>query len=151
MPKKYEREIEEILRNMERSAPKQPFGQRIRRKPEGRTRRPGRLPSFNFGPSEWFLLIAWVAALLAGGWAYAHLNLVTGELGTNLFTGILAVISLICLLMIVVLPFLSRPRYHGQSFDNGKITPLRRNPLNSLRTRWNLFQLKMRYRRRKDH
>ena len=150
MPKKYEREIEEILRNMERSAPKPTFGQRLRRRPEPRAKRPARLPSFNFGLSEWCLLIAWAAALLGGGWAYAHYNLNTGESGTSIFTGGLAVVSLVCLLIIVILPFITRSRYPRQSANNGKITPLRRNPLSSFRTRWNLFQLKLRYRRRKD-
>jgi hypothetical protein len=150
MPKKYEREIEEILRNMERSAPKQPFGQRIRRRAEGRPKRPTRLPSFNFGLSEWCLLIAWVSALIAGGWAYANLDLSTGVLGTNIYTGSLAVVSVACLLVIVILPFLARSRYSRQNADNRRITPISRNPLSSLRTRWNLFQLKLRYRRRRD-
>jgi hypothetical protein len=147
MPKKYEREIEEILRNMERSAPKPTFGQRIRRRPDVRAKRPARMPSFNFGLSEWCLLIAWAAALLGGGWAYAHTNIFTGEPGTNIFTGGLAVLSLVCLLIIVILPFVTRSRYPRPGGDNGKITRVRRNPLSSLRTRWNLFQLKMRYRR----
>ena|SRR5579864_8619214 len=151
MPKKYEREIEEILRNMERSAPKPTFGQRIRRRPEARAKRPVRLPSFNFGLSEWCLLIALAAALLAGGWAYAHINIVTDDPGTSLFTGILAAISVTCLFLVIILPFISQSRYRGQSSINGKITPMHRNPLSSLRTRWNLFQLKMRYRRGKDH
>jgi hypothetical protein len=150
MPKKYEREIEEILRNMERSAPKPTLGQRIRRRPEGRSRGASRLPSFNFGFPEWCLLLAWAAALIAGGWAYAHVSF-AGEDGTSLFTGVLAAFSVVCLLFVVLSSFLSRSRFPGRpSAGIGNVTPMRRNPLSSLRTRWNLFILKLRYRRRRD-
>jgi hypothetical protein len=151
MSKKYEREIEEILRNMEHSAPRSGFGQRIRRRPERvRAKRSFRLPSIKFGLSEWCLLIAWAGALLAGGWAYAHIDLSAGDSGTSLFTGILAAISVACLFIVVILPFLSPSRPSSRSTRNGAPTPLRSNPLSSLRTRWNLFQLKLRYRRRRD-
>jgi len=39
------------------------------------------MPSFNFSTSEWLLIIAWGAALLAGGWAFA-------QQGADMFTGI---------------------------------------------------------------
>jgi hypothetical protein len=150
MPNKYEREIEEILRNMERSAPKPGLGQRMRRKPEARGRRPGRLPSFRFGLSEWCLLIAFVAALAAGGWAYAHLSIITGDSGANIVTGSLAILSVVCLLIAIVSPFLTRARYPGSPTQASNVTAIRRNPLNGIRTRWNLFLLKLRYRRRRD-
>ncbi len=148
MPNKYEREIEEILRNMERTEPKanlgQKFGGRLRRKSDQRmnARKRGSL-SFNFSLSAWLLIIAWGAALIAGGYAYAQ-----GE--PSLITGILAIVATISLIVIVLLPFLSR-RYPAQSSRYGNVTPLRRNPVGSLATRWNLFILKMRYRRRRDH
>ena len=148
MTNKYEREIEEILRNLERTEPKagigQKFGERLRRKSDSRTNvRKRSLPSFNFTTSEWFLIIAWVAALFAGGWAYAH--------GTaDVVTGIVALIGAACLALLVILPFVSRSRYPTQSTRYGNVTPIRRNPLGSLATRWNLFLLKLRYRRKKD-
>ena len=144
MPNKYEREIEEILRNLEQTEPKARLGQRLRRKSDARVNR-GKLslPSFNFGVSEWCLLIAWVAALAAGGWAYAHST-------ADVVTGSIAVIGALCLLVIVILAFVSRSHYTGQTARYGNVTPLRRNPLSSLSTRWNLFLLKLRYRRRKD-
>jgi hypothetical protein len=150
MPNKYEREIEEILRNLDQSAPKPRLGQRLRRKTAGPAGRPrGRqrsLPAFNFGLSEWCLIIAWVAALIAGGWAYAqHSPSGAGDL----FTGSLALLGLGCLALVVVLAFMPQSRYPGQA-RAGNVTPLRRNPLSSLSTRWNLFRLKRRYQRRKD-
>lgn len=148
MPNKYEREIEEILRNMERSEPKASLGQRLRRRSDPRLRSRGRsLPSLHFSASEWLLLIALFCAIAAGGWAFAH----QGDfMGTNVVTGGLAVISAICLLLVCILPFTSQSRFPRQSNSYGNVTRMRRNPLSGLSTRWNLFLLKLRYRRRKD-
>jgi hypothetical protein len=154
MPNKYEREIEEILRNMERTEPKPGLGQklggRIRRKSDSRTKvRKRSLPSLHFGFSEWCLAIAVCAALFAGGWAYAHRTLASS--GADIFTGVIAVIGAVCLAVVIILPFMSRSRYPKQSAGHGNVTPIRSNPLSSISTRWNLFLLKIRYRRRKDH
>jgi hypothetical protein len=145
MPNRYEREIEEILRNLEQTEPKQGLGQklsgRFRRKPEYRTpaRKTG-LPSIHLSLSEWFLLIAVVAALISGGYAYA--------LGMPTFvTGIVALVGTLCLVLVVLSPFFGSKR-STHSTRYGSVTPLHRNPLNSIRTRWNLFILKLRYRRR---
>jgi hypothetical protein len=149
MPNKYEREIEEILRNMERTEPKQGLGQklggRIRRKSDSRSnvRRRSEL-SLHFGVSEWCLTVAICASLLAGGWAFAH-----G--GADIFTGVVAVIGAVCLAIVIILPFTTRSRYPSQSGGSGKVTPIHRNPLSSISTRWNLFMLKLRYRRKRDH
>src|SRR4249920_272071 len=102
MPNKYEREIEEILRNMERTEPKPGLGQklggRIRRKSDSRTNvRQRSLPSLHFGVSEWCLVVAVCAALCAGGWAFAH--------GPDIFTGAIAVIGAACLALVIFIPF----------------------------------------------
>jgi len=145
MSNKYEREIEEILRNLERTEPKpglrQRFGGRLRRRSDSRMHMPK--PSFNLGVTEWCFIIAWGAALFAGGWAFAH-----GA--ADLVTGALALIGVACLAIMVILSFMSHTRYPRQSPRYGNVTTLRRNPLSSLTTRWNLFLLKLRYRRRKD-
>ncbi len=145
MPNRYEREIEEILRNLEQTEPKPGLAQklsgRFRRRSEYRpqTRKPG-LPSIHLSPSEWFLLMAVVAALISGGYAYA--------LGTpTLVTGIVALVGTVCLVLVVLSSFF-RSNRSTQSTRYGNVTPLRRNPLSSIRTRWNLFLLKLRYRRR---
>ena len=147
MPNKYEREIEEILRNMERTEPKPGLGQklggRIRRKSDSRPKvRKRSLPSLHFGVSEWCLAIAVCAALFAGGWAYAH--------GPDIYTGAIAVIGAVCLAVVIILPFMSRSRYPKQAAGYGNVTPIRSNPLSSISTRWNLFLLKLRYRRKRD-
>ena len=149
MPNKYEREIEEILRNMERTEPKPGLGQklggRIRRKSDSRSNVRKRADlSLHFGVSEWCLAIAVCASLFAGGWAFAHGS-------ADIFTGVIAVIGAACLAIVLILPFMSRSRYPAQSGGSEKVTPIRRNPLNSISTRWNLFMLKLRYRRKRDH
>lgn len=148
MPNKYEREIEEILRNLEHTEPKAGLGQRLggrlRRRPQNRIHaRKRSLPSLNFSTPEWFLIIAWIAGLIGGGWAYAH-----GRADT--FTGIVALIGAVCLILLLLSTFTSRSRSSVRSTHYGNVTPLRRNPLNSLATRWHLFLLKLRYRRGRD-
>src|SRR5258708_15247257 len=91
MPNKYERELEEILRNLERTEPKpglgQRFGGRIRRKSYLPKRS---LPSFHLDVSAWCFVIACGAPLFAGGSAFSHDH-------ADLFTGALALICTTCL------------------------------------------------------
>ena len=149
MPNRYEREIEEILRNLETTEPKPGFGQRVggrlRRKqdPRRRVRRRG-FPSLNFKTPEWLIVVAIVSALISGGYAYANNG------NATVVTGFLTIVGAICLLLLVLLPFLqrSRSRQSTQSSRYGNVTPLRSNPLSSIATRWNLFLLKLRYRRK---
>ncbi|HCJ34096.1 MAG TPA: hypothetical protein DHV65_07320, partial [Ktedonobacter sp.] len=63
-------------------------------------------------------------------------------------TGLLVIVGIICLILVVLSPFLARSRQSSQSFGYSNVTPIQRNPLNSLVTRWNLFLLKLRYRRK---
>jgi hypothetical protein len=143
MPNKYEREIEEILRNMEATETKSGSGQRARRKPNARKRPRGRGLSFpKFKATEWFIIIAVVAALISGGYAYANNGIPTP------FTGVVAIVGAICLVLVVLTPFLLRSRQSSQSPGYGNITPIQSNPLKSISTRWNLFMLKLRYRRK---
>src|SRR5260370_39924352 len=103
MTNKYEREIEEILRNMEQTEPKPTLGQklsgRMRRKSGYRSNTPKRsLPSFSLSVAEWLLVIAIVAALIAGGYAYAQER-------ATIVTGIIAAAGALCLFLVVLLPF----------------------------------------------
>ncbi len=146
MPNRYEREIEEILRNLESSEPKaslgQKFGERLRRKQESPCKTaPPKFLGPHFKATDWLIIIAVIAALIAGGYAYTN-----GE--ATIVTGILAIVSAICLLLLILSPFLFRSRQSPQSTRYGNVTPIRRNPLSSIATRWNLFLLRMRYRRK---
>jgi hypothetical protein len=146
MPNRYEREIEEILRNLEQTEPgagqNQKFGNRLRRKQS--LRRPGnRRPMSppHFSTAEWLLITTVVTALIAGGYAYLQ--------EPNLITGILGCVSLICLILVALSHFVfNRSRVQSTRYGNITITPLHRNIFGTIRTQWNLLMLKMRYRRR---
>jgi hypothetical protein len=139
MPNKYEREIEEILRNLERTEPKARFGQRVsermRRKPQAR--RSMSLPRLSF--AEWCLISAFVAALAAGGWAQAH-N------AADVITGIIALIGAVCLVLVAISNFVVKPRRQSPSARSNNVTRLRNNPLRRMATSWHLLILKLRYR-----
>lgn len=139
MPNKYEREIEEILRNLERTEPKARFGQRVNKQTRRKTgpRRSMSMPRLNF--AEWCLAIALVAALAAGGWAYAQ--------GADLITGTIALVGATCILLVAISNFIRKPGYQSQSTRYNNVTRLHSgNPFHRIATRWHLLVLKLRYR-----
>ncbi len=152
MPNRYEREIEEILRNLEHTDPKSARGQRpaarMRRSPSPRPRvRQSRSFSLSFSTTDWLLIIAIVAALVAGGYAFTLQSAGPG----GIFTPILVAISLVCLILVALSYYLFRPRSpQSVRFGNTTVTPLRRSFFGNLKTRWHLFILKLRYRRRNE-
>src|SRR5947209_3475476 len=120
MPNRYEREIEEILRNLE--DPKAGPGQKIGRRPKPQVRPQARPTfSFDFSATEWLLVITVVAALLGGGYAYAQRI-------PDLFTGIVAVIGTISFILVAFSQFIFQQR-RPPSARYVKITPLRRGPM----------------------
>ena len=143
MPNKYEREIEEILRNLERTEPKPGFGRKV----SGRVRRPASvsrsMPTVRLSFSEWCLFIACLAALGAGGWAFA-------QRGGDAITGVVALIGAICVIVVAVSPFFERPRYFSGPKRSNSIPRIHSNPFRRLGTRWHLLLLKLRYRNRQD-
>lgn len=140
MSNKYEREIEEILRNLEHTEPKKGFGpKRGPRTPRERRR----MGSIRLSFVEWCLLIASIAALIAGGWAYA-----VGA--ANVITGIIALIGFVFILLVAFSHYLTRPRYSPSSTRYNNVTSLHRNPLSRLAASWHLLMLKLRYRNRND-
>lgn len=143
MPNKYEREIEEILRNLERTESKTGFGQRAggRARRRAGVRRSMSIPHLNF--SEWCLAIAIVAALGAGGWAYAQNS-------ADLITGSIALIGAVCVALVALSSFVARPRSSSATARYSNITPIRSNPLRRLTASWHLLILKLRYRNRRD-
>lgn len=145
MSNRYQREIEEILRNLEHSEPRQGSGGRIRKSTSPRVpSRPRFSFSIAFSSTEWLLIIAVVAALVGGGYAY-----VTGR--PDLLSAILAVIATVCVILVAISQFLSRPRrLVSRRYGNVTVTPIRRNPLTNLKTRWNLFMLRIRYHNKRE-
>jgi hypothetical protein len=151
MPNRYEREIEEILRNLEQTEPgagqNQKFGDRLRRKRNVRrsgNRRP--ISSPHFTTSEWLLITSVIAALIAGGYAYLQPK---PDPITDIITGVLACVSLVCLILVALSHFVfNRSRVQPSRYGNVTITPLHGNIFSNIKTQWNLLMLKMRYRRR---
>lgn len=146
MPNRYEREIEEILRNLEQTKPRSSRGAKSGDRPSKKAGVHMRQPRFSvrLSLSEQLLLTAIIAALIAGAYAY-----VTQQ--RDLFTFILVLIVIVSLVLVGSSQFIFQPR-RPKSFQYGNvtITPLRRDPLTILRTQWNLFKLRMRYRRNKE-
>ncbi|MBE3561681.1 MAG: hypothetical protein IMW89_21040 [Ktedonobacteraceae bacterium] len=156
MPNRYEREIEEILRSLEQNEPRPSFGQklsgRLHRKAGSHMSHSRRFTSLQLSLTEWLLIVAVAAALIGGGWAYL---LEKGDSSAvmlaiaSVVCVALATVSIVCILLVALSDFLFRPRSpRPLRYGNVTITPLRRNPLSNLKTRWNLFLLRMRYRRK---
>lgn len=149
MPNRYEREIEEILRNLEQAEQTKPglgqkFSERLRRRPSSVVRtRQRRSFSLRFTIVEWLLIIAVGAALLAGGYAFANNET------ANVFTGIVAAVGTVCLILIALSHFLFGSRNERTVRYASTPSPRGRGgPFSALKTQWNLFLLKLRYRRK---
>ena len=143
MPNKYEREIEEILRNLERTESKTGFGQRVSKRMRRKAGVRRSMPVLHLNFSEWCLAIAIVAALFAGGWAYAHGS-------GDLITGTIALVGAVCVALVALSSFLVRPRSSSSTARYSNVTPMRSNPLRRLGASWHLLILKLRYRNRRD-
>ncbi|MGO8950809.1 MAG: hypothetical protein ACLQUY_24780, partial [Ktedonobacterales bacterium] len=72
MPNKYEREIEEILRNLDRPEPKTGLGSRIRAFNRPRPKRARRAWEIGLSASEVFLLVGIAVILLSAGLAFFY-------------------------------------------------------------------------------
>lgn len=151
MPNRYEREIEEILRNMERTEPKPSFRERLNmrmrgqpQQPEPMRPRPAR-PSLhlNLTTSEWCFVVGIFLGLVAAGIAYT-----SGA--ANALTAFLAILAFICIIMGIISPWREsrRPAY-GRSWY-GESSPSKRSlprPFRFVVTQWKIMQLRLRYRR----
>lgn len=150
MPNKYQREIEEILRNMERTEPHQGIGDRIRAFNRPRPNpRPRRDFHWALNTSETCILIGIALALLAAGIAYylqSDLFIPVLRLSLN---GIIAVAAFAFILAGLVVAWRERfgfgrrqPMWRGNVVD---MTPHRRGPFHAIATQYRIFRLKLRY------
>lgn len=148
MPHKYEREIEEILRNFERTEPRRGFGDRVRasQRPTIRATRPRRTPSL----SSSLLVIGIALALISAGMAF------TLSFSQPLLTGILGAVGFLCFAAGMVLGWWARFRgvkpVSRPVRDNVvTIGPSRRGFFAEIATQARILRLKLRYWRMREH
>ena len=163
MSNKYQREIEEILRNMEgadasaepRRGVDTPLDDRITafRRPAARARvRSPRLPALQMTGGEWLFLLSIVLALAAAGIAYY-------ESGATVVSGYVALVAFVVFVLALALSWGGRfrpratPAWRGNAFQdemnriNARRSMRRSNPFSALMTQWRILRLKLRYRK----
>src|SRR5262249_51642695 len=151
MPHKYEREIEEILRNMERTEPKRGFGDRVRafqRQAPPRTRGPAL--SIGIGLPEVLLIAGIVLALVGAGLAFY-------QSGTSFVSGLSPLVVFVFIVAGVVIGWwarfrgvnlsLRRPRETGDNV----VRIGRRGLFSEIATQFRIVRLKWRYSRQRQH
>jgi hypothetical protein len=162
MPNKYEREIEEILRNMDHTDTKTSISNRIRsfNRPRPRARRTWRW-GFAANRAELLFVVGVVLALIASGLTYykqGQIPVLTSWLTVN---GILAGAAFVCIVLGLLTAWRSRFRgvtpsapspsrsWRGPMPETKiiEMTPRRRGPFSAIATQVRLLRLKMRYRR----
>jgi hypothetical protein len=172
MPNKYEREIEEILRNMDRPEPKQGLGNRIRAFNRPRPRRPRRVWEIGLSACEVFLLSGIVLILLAAGIKYFYGGNQPGFLGRDALSGWVALLGFALFVVGLIIGWrrgfsrgfnsgrASTPSWRGSDTQkdlggDGKVVRLQtrhsRNPFTALTTQLRILRLKLRYQRIRDH
>lgn len=155
MPHKYEREIEEILRNMERPEPQKGIGDRVRsfQRPATRARRRGPRMSLRLNGSEALLFAGIALALVAAGMAY-YLT------APNALTGGIAIAGFVLIVVALLRSWSSRfspappqrsstPVWRPTVVDSAPTRVRRRNPFSEIATQFRILRLKFRYWRSK--
>jgi len=143
MPHKYEREIEEILRNMELGEPRRGVSERIHagERPVNRPRVRGPSMKVRLSSSELLLLLGVLLALGAVCLAYYY--------RPDLISGILAFAAFAAIVGGLVVGWMSaaRPTYPPvwRSSNVVEMRPRRRGPFTDLVTQMRILRLKMRY------
>ena len=144
MPNRYEREIEEILRNMDETEPRQRLGDRIRafNRRAPRSPRP-RGPRTRLTRSEVLFVSGIVLALIGAGIAYYNQQ-------AGIVSGIVSGAAFLVLLAGLIVEYRFRFRgYRSPSPWGGTvidITPRRRhNPFSAIATQFRIIRLKWRY------
>jgi hypothetical protein len=153
MPHKYEREIEEILRNIERTEPRHDLGERIR--PFARPATPRRRISLPHLELPIMLILLGIAlALVGSGLAYYQAD-------QSLVSGLIALVGFACFVVGVSLGWWARfrgvnlattrsPRRPSRSDNVVRIRPVRTNPFSRLATSIRMRRMRRRFRNTTD-
>jgi hypothetical protein len=148
MPNKYEREIEEILRNMDRTDDGQSLGDRIRafNRPSPRLRLVGPRVRLRLSATEALLVAGVGLALIGAGVSYYFSGAPLPGIFANI-PGVIGVAGLLCLLLGLIIGWSERfghhsaPSWRGQQAE----TPRRFNPFSPITTQFRIMRLKWRY------
>lgn len=154
MPHKYEREIEEILRNMERTEPRRGFGDRVRAFQRQAPPRPrGPAVSLGVGLPEALLIAGIILALVGAGLAFY-------QSGTTLLTGLISLAGFVSIVVGVVIGWWARFRgvnlslHRQRERDTGdnvlRMGPRRRGLFAEIATQYRILRLKWRYSRQRQ-
>lgn len=141
MPNRYQREIEEILRNMERTEPRQGLGDRIRAFNRPRPA-PRRSPRFTLTRVETLLLLGIACALVATGLDFYN-SAPTYISGGFAVAGFIAIVLGLLIAWNERFRGASSPAWRGNVVDMRP--PRRHNPFTAIATQWRIFRLKFRY------
>lgn len=147
MPNRYQREIEEILRNLDQSEPRQGIGERIRA--FNRPRRPPRRTSTNVVTrSEAIMLVGLLLALAGAGWTFYNNST------PDVVTGVLALAGFTLIVLDLAGAWVGgRRRTSAPAWRNNVVDmrpPRHRNPFGWFSTQFRILRLRMRYRKKHD-
>lgn len=155
MPHKYEREIEEILRNMEHAEPRRGGGDRIRSMPrptasEPRPHMTRSSPRLSISPIETLMGVGIVLALIAGAIAFLT--------GASLLSGVMGIVAFAFFALGVVSGWMERAQgtrapklWRGTRAEPTPITMRHRGVMSELSTQMRILRLKWRYWRSREH
>ncbi|HKV85706.1 MAG TPA: hypothetical protein VJN88_14225 [Ktedonobacterales bacterium] len=145
MPNRYQREIEEILRNMDQTEPKHGLSDRLRRFNQPRPTRERRPPTIKLTRAEALILLGILLALVA-----AALTFYSNK-GAGLVTGVIATVAFALIALAIIGEWIVRFRGpRGPKTWRGNIVEMRphtRNPFTFIVTRYRIIKLRLRYRR----
>ncbi len=155
MPNKYEREIEEILRNMDRTDQGQSLGERIRafNRPSPRLRVARPHIRLRLGVVDSLLLVGVALALVGAGVSY-YFGAPQGGLAA-MVSGAVGTVALVCFITGLIIGWRTRFRGYSMPMWRGQVVdrPRRRsfNPFAPIITRFRIMRLKWRYLRHPGH
>lgn len=146
MPNRYQREIEEILRNMERTEPRQGISERIRAFNRPRQPKPRGIKT-PLTRVEIFMLLGILLILIGAG-----ISFTTGY--QTLLSGLVALAGFVFFVLGLVQSWFPRlfgsrsaPIWRGNVVE---MRPVRRSPFAIIATQFRILRLKLRYQRRRD-
>jgi hypothetical protein len=147
MPNRYEREIEEILRNMDRPEQGQTLGERLRafNRPAQRPRMRRPQMRLRLDWNDGLFVVGTALALVGAGISFyfgAPIHSVPAYIG-----GSFGVVAFVCILTGLIIGWRARFGHHSAPMWRGQTVerPRRLRPLGGIATQFRIMRLKWRY------